>query len=193
MQFDPMFSELHRYLISYKGVNYMMDIGCGYGVPAAWLLERFPGAKVTGIDPDGGRVQVASRVVGESGAVARGAAPDVPVVSQPVNLAIMLDMVHFLRDDELQLTFEKLYERINPGDHLILRAAVPPTSRTPWTWWLENLKLRLNRIQPCYRSPEKIKAMLIQTDFEVEQMEASGTKGELVWFIVSKKVPDGKN
>jgi predicted exporter/trans-aconitate methyltransferase len=193
MQFDPMFLELPRFLASYKGVYYMMDIGCGYGVPAAWLLERFPGAKMTGIDPDVGRVQVAARVVGESGVVAKGAAPDIPVVSQPVNLAIMLDMVHFLSDDDLQLTFTQLYERINPGGHLILRAAVPPTSRSPWVWWLENLKLRLNRIQPCYRSPERIKAMLIQTDFEVEQMEASGTKGELVWFVVSKKAPDDKN
>ena len=193
MQFDPMFSELPRFLTSFKAVNYMMDIGCGYGVPAAWLLERFPGAKVTGIDPDGGRVQVASRVFGESGTAARGAAPDIPVVSQAVNLAIMLDMVHFLSDAELQLTFEKLYERINPGGHLILRAAVPPTRRTSWAWWLENLKLRLNQIQPCYRSPGRIRAMLIQTDFEVDQMEASGTKGELVWFIVSKKLPDGKN
>jgi len=102
-------------------------------------------------------------------------------------------MVHFLSDAELQLTFEKLYERINPGGHLILRAAVPPTGRTSWAWWLENLKLRLNQIQPCYRSPGRIRAMLIQTDFEVDQMEASGTKGELVWFIVSKKLPDGKN
>ncbi|MGD9370265.1 MAG: MMPL family transporter, partial [Desulfobacterales bacterium] len=177
MQFDPMFSELPRFLNSYKGIRSIMDIGCGCGVPAAWLLERFPGAKVTAIDPDARRVRVASRVVGANGKVKIGGAPDIPVVSDPVDLAIMLDIVHFLRDDELMLTFKHLYDRIKPGNHLILRAAVPPTRRIPWAWWFEYLKLKIQQIQPCYRSPEKIKAMLIQTDFDVEQTEPSGTKG----------------
>jgi predicted exporter/trans-aconitate methyltransferase len=193
MQFDPMFSELPRLLDSYKGISNIMDIGCGYGVPAAWLLERFPGASITGVDPDVGRIRVASRVIGKNGTVKTGSAPDIPVVSQPVNLAMMLDIVHFLSDDELKLTFKQLYDCINPGDHLILRAAVPPTRRMPWAWWLENVKLKLNQIRPRYRSPQNIKAMLVQSDFEVEQMLPSGTKGELVWFIASKKLPDEKN
>ena len=193
MQFDPMFSELPRFLNSYKGIRNMMDIGCGYGVPAAWLLERFPGAKVTGIDPDAGRIRVASRVVGADGQVKIGGAPDIPAVSDPVDLAIMLDIVHFLSDDDLKLAFKNLHDRIKPGHHLILRAAVPPTRRLPWLWWFENLNLKLKQIRPCYRSPEKIKAMLSQTDFDVKQMEPSGSKGELIWFIVSKKLPNEKS
>ncbi len=42
MLFDPMFRELPRFLESYHGIRTIIDIGSGYGVPACWLLERFP-------------------------------------------------------------------------------------------------------------------------------------------------------
>jgi SAM-dependent methyltransferase len=187
MQLDPMFSELPRLLEPFKGIHNMMDIGCGYGVPAAWLLERYPGADLTGIDPDADRVRVAARVVGENGRVKTGGAPGIPAVLQPLDLVMMLDIVHFLSDDGLMLTFEQLYDGIKPGGHLILRAAVPPTRRAPWAWWFDNLRLKLNRIQPCHRSPDRIRAMLTQANFEIEQTQPSGTNGELIWFIVSKK------
>ena len=190
MKFDPMFAELPRLLASCNGINNILDIGCGYGVPAAWLLERFPGTKITGIDPNAARVRVASRVVGKNGAVTTGAAPDIPIVCQPVDLATMLDMAHYLSDDELKLTFKKLYDRLHPGGRLFLRAAVAPQGRTSWAWRLENFRLKLNHIRPFHRAPENIKAMLNQADFKVERIEASGTKGELVWFIVSKRLPD---
>jgi hypothetical protein len=102
-------------------------------------------------------------------------------------------MVHFLGDDDLKLTFIQLYDRINPGGRLILRAVVPPTGHTSWTWRQDSLRLKLNKIRPCHRSAENIKALLIQTGFQIEQIEASGTKGELVWLFVSKKSPDEKN
>jgi len=193
MRLDPMFAELPRLLDSCKGIRHIMDIGCGYGVPAAWLLEQFPEAKVTGIDPDTGRVRVAARVVAERGAVTTEGAPNIPVVSQPVDLAIMLDMVHFLDQDGLKLTFERLYDRIRPGGRLILRAAVPPTGRVSWAWRIESFRHRLDHIRPCYRSTENIKAVLNQTDFQVEHIESSGTGKELVWFIASKNLPDEKN
>ena len=188
MQFDPMFTELPRFLDFDKEIKHIMDVGCGYGVPAAWLLERFPGAALTAIDPDAGRIRIAARVVGQGSTVKVGGAPDIPVVPQPVDLVTMLDMVHFLSDEALNQTFEKIYDRIGSGGHLILRAAVPPTRRTPWAWWLDNLRLKLNQIRPCHRSPEQIKAMLLEAGFAVDQMQPSGSKGELIWFSLSKKI-----
>ena len=165
-----------------------MDIGCGYGVPAAWFLERYPGAAYTGIDPDAGRVRVVARIAGENSTVKAGGAPDIPMVSKPVNLVIMLDIVHFLGDDELKQTLQQIHNRIKPGGHLLLRAAVPPTRRAPWAWWFDNFRLKLNQVRPCHRSPEQIKSMLIQANFAINLMQPSGTKGELVWFSVSKKI-----
>jgi len=45
MMMDPMFQELDQYV---QNPRRMMDIGCGFGVPAAWLMELYPQAKVFG-------------------------------------------------------------------------------------------------------------------------------------------------
>ena len=138
-------------------------------------------------------MRVAARVIGERGTMTAECAPNIPVVSQPVDLAIMLDMVHFLNHDGLKLTLERLYDRIRPGGRLVLRAAVPPKGRTSRAWRLENFRYKLNHIKTCYRPAENIKAILNQADFQVEQIESSGTGEELVWFIASKNLPDEKN
>ena len=49
-------------------MGYVNEI-ISYGVPACWLLERFPEAMVYGIDPDSERVRVASMEIGEDGVI----------------------------------------------------------------------------------------------------------------------------
>ena len=71
MQFDPMFTELPPLLDYLEDIRTIMDIGCGYGVQTAWLLERFPESNVVGIDPDAGRVRVAARVAGRKASIYR--------------------------------------------------------------------------------------------------------------------------
>ena len=64
MMIDPMFKELDKYV---KNPRRIIDIGCGYGVPATWLLEIYPQAEVYGLEPDEERVLIASRVIGNRG------------------------------------------------------------------------------------------------------------------------------
>ena len=184
MFFDPMFSELPRLIKSLDGIKTIVDIGCGYGVPACWLLERFPGSKIYGIDPDTERIRIASMVVGKRGVITQGRAPDMPMVEEPVDLAIMLDILHYLNDDVLKMTLNNLYNKLRTGSCLIIRASIPPERRFPWVWWLENFKFRLLRMPSYYRSVEQIKKVIVQTGFKIEQTEPSGTNGELAWFIV---------
>ena len=188
-----MFAELPPFLDSLKEIQTIMDIGCGYGVPTAWLLERFPGAKVVGIDPDAGRVRVAARVAGRRASIKSGSAPDIPAVSQPADLVMMLDIVHYLDDDALRRTFKNLYDRLKSGRQLIIRASIPPTRTTSWVWWLENVKLKLNQTPAYYRSAETLQTMLVETGFIVDQAKPSGANGELVWFIATKKMSHERN
>jgi len=184
MFFDPMFSELPRLIKSLDGIKTIVDIGCGYGVPACWLLERFPGSKIYGIDPDTERIRIASMVVGKRGVITHGRAPDMPMVEEPVDLAIMLDILHYLKDDVLEMTLNRLYNKLRTGSCLIIRASIPPERRFPLVWWLENFKFRVLRTPSYYRSVEQIKKMIVQAGFKIEQTEPSGTNGELAWFIV---------
>ena len=107
MLLDPMFPRLASFLHSPR---HIIDIGCGYGVPAVWLLSLFPQAKVYGLDPDRRRVTIAARAFGDRGSAAVGKAPDLPAASpDQVDTALMLDMIHLISDDELRLTLQRLY------------------------------------------------------------------------------------
>jgi uncharacterized protein len=186
MRFDPMFTELPQFLEPLEKIDVIWDIGCGFGVQAAWMLERFPGARVFGIDPDIRRVEVASRVVGKRGSIQVGLAPEIPKVAAPVDLAIMLDIIHYLNDEDLKLTLTHLLEHLRPDHHLFIRTPIPPTRRFPWAWWFEKGKQKFLR-KPSYdRSAQEIEPIIIQAGFQIERTQPSGSKGELLWFILKR-------
>ena len=180
---DPMFSELPRILDAADGVGTILDIGCGYGVPGCWLLERFPTARIYGIDPDPGRVRIAARAVGDRGRIEIGRAPDIPCPEHPADLVTMMDIMHYLNNRDLPLALKKIYQCLEPGGRLVVRATIPPTRRLPWVWWLENFKLKLSGTPAYYRSVAENKNMLLQAGFDIEKTQPSGPNGELIWMI----------
>ena len=56
MMMDPMFLEIDQFFDNPKTI---IDIGCGYGVPTAWILDQYPSAKIFGFDPDPERIALA--------------------------------------------------------------------------------------------------------------------------------------
>jgi predicted exporter/SAM-dependent methyltransferase len=187
MRFDPMFTELPGILDASEGAQTIMDIGCGYGVQTAWMLERFPGAEVVAMDPDAGRIHVAARVTGKRARLSVGGAPDIPIVSKPVDLVIMLDIAHYLHDQALQQTLNRLYDRLKNNGRLIIRVTIPPKRRYPLLYWVEEIRLRLTRVPSFYRSVKTLQILLEEAGFKIEQTAASGNKGELRWLIAAKK------
>ncbi|MBW2176844.1 MAG: MMPL family transporter [Deltaproteobacteria bacterium] len=187
MRFDPMFTELPRLLNPSEGAQTIMDIGCGYGVQTAWLLERFSGAEVVAIDPAADRVRVAARVAGKRASINVGGAPDIPALSTPADLVIMLDIVHYLDDAKLRLTLSNLHARLKQGGRLIMRGTVLPERRFPLLFWLEEFKLRLNRLPSYYRSVKSLQTMLDETGFRVDETGSSGENSELRWLIATKR------
>jgi hypothetical protein len=55
IRLDPMFSELPRFFGFSRQLRTIIDIGCGFGLPASWLIENFDELKIYGIDLDGNR------------------------------------------------------------------------------------------------------------------------------------------
>ena len=183
LRFDPMFLELQQILQSSDGIKTIIDIGCGYGVPSSWLLERFPEARIFGIEPSKKRVRIASLAVGTRGTVAQGHAPELPEVPRPADLTTLFDMVHFLNDDALLLTLVRVAERMREDGCLIIRATIRPQRRFPWVWWLENAKLRFAGAPAYYRSAEQLEKMIARSGFRITDTLPSGVHDELVWLI----------
>lgn len=186
MRLDPMFPEMEQMFRSADGVKAMRDIGTGYGVPACWLLEKFPGARLYGIEPSLERVRVAAMAVGESGLVVQGRAPAIPQDGDHVDLTMMIDMVHFLTDEDFTETLDRLRNRTRDGGRLIIRASLLPKRRLPWSWWFQNLVLRWSRIPAYYRPVLQLERMVGEAGFQVEHALASGRNEELVWLVARK-------
>lgn len=181
--FDPMFTELSNLLPSGLKVRTIMDIGCGFGVPATWMLDRYKGARVFGIEPLADRVRVASMVLGENNVIKCGAAPDLPDPDTKADLVFMLDMNHFLDDAAYLKTLGGIHDRMSEKGLLIQRSTITPQRRFPLVWWMENLKLKINSITPHYREPDIIKDMAIQAGFKITKTLPSGKNGELFWLV----------
>jgi uncharacterized protein len=186
MHFDPMFPEMEGMFRNADGIETILDIGSGYGVPASWLLERFTGARLRGIEPSPERVRVAVMALGDRGVVSQGHAPEIPEVQNPVDLSTMIDVVHFLTDEGLVETLNRLRERTRNGGRLVIRASLRPKRRLPWSWWFQNLILKWFRTPAFYRPVYQLESMVVQSGFRMEHTLASGRDEELVWLVARK-------
>jgi len=186
LRLDPMFPEMEQMFRSVDGIKTILDIGTGYGVPACWLLERFTGASLQGVEPAPERVRVAAMAVGDRGLIAQGQAPAVPAAGGHVDLSTMIDMVHFLTDADFAETLGRLRERTRDDGRLIIRASLLPKRRWPWSFWFQNLILQLTRVPAYYRPIHQLQSMVVQSGFQVEQTRASGRDEELVWIVAGK-------
>ena len=187
IRLDPMFSELPRFFESSRQLRTVIDIGCGFGVPACWLIENFAELNIYGLDPDNNRVRIASRALGPRGVIEQGRAPVVPRIPHPADAAVMLDMLHYLNDDDLRLTLGRLRDSLGDSGRLIIRAVIVPKARQSLFWWLEILKNKIRRIPACYRSFDEISALLTLAGFSIEHTEPSGPKGDLIWFVLNRR------
>lgn len=182
LQYDPLFTEIRPLLPAPAGIETILDIGSGYGVPANWLAARFPGAKVYGLEPLEDRVRVANLTLGDRGRVTRGGAPQIPAAPQRAQLATLLDMTHYLTDAELALTLQRLQGALTPDGRALIRSVIPPTRRWPLLFWIEDFKLRRQGFRAHYRSQKALEALFIGAGFQIHRQAPSGSKGELAWF-----------
>ena len=181
---DPMFQELDQYV---QNPRRIIDIGCGYGIPATWLLEIYPEARMYGLEPDEERVLIANRAVGERGHVQVGLAPDLPEVEGSVDYVMMLDMLHLINNEELQLVSGRIFEKLEEGGTLLIRATVPSGKKVPWKRWLEATRLKITGMQERFRREDEIAGFMSAAGFTVS-VHVSPTAGvEEKWFVGIKK------
>jgi uncharacterized protein len=183
MLIDPMFKELDKYV---QNPRRIIDIGCGYGIPATWLLEIYPEAKVYGLEPDEERVLIASHAIGKRGRVEAGRAPDLPEVEGAVDYVLMLDMLHLISDKEVQIVFQRIYEKLSQAGTLLIRATIPSRKRNPWKRWIETTRLKITRAPSRFRGEKEIIDCMKKAGFTIS-VYASDTKGiEEKWFVGKK-------
>ncbi len=183
MMMDPMFQELDQYV---QNPRRIIDIGCGYGIPATWLLEIYPQTKVFGLEPDEERVLIANRAIGQRGFVQAGLAPDLPSVDGSVDYVTMLDMLHYINDDELRLVLRRIYEKLEAGGTLVIRATVPSDQKVPWKRWIETIRLKFTNTKYLFRQEKEIAGLMFRAGFAVDVQASKASGVEEKWFVGKK-------
>ncbi|MDD3816131.1 MAG: MMPL family transporter [Desulfocapsaceae bacterium] len=184
LKFDPIFDDLAALLAEHKAdIKIILDIGCGYGVPGCWCLEYFPQANIIGMDPDPERVRVAALAMGERGTIFQDGAPHLPALARPVDLVLLLDMLHYLDDETMTTLFTNCFQALAPGGILVIRYAIQPEASRSSSWLLEDYRVKFSGSKPWYRSPEKMAGFMTAARLVVETNMVSPRNSELVWLI----------
>lgn len=182
IRFDPLFTDLNKIMGNRTDINTILDIGCGYGVPACWCLEHFQNARVHGYDPDPERVRVADLATAERGIITAGWAPEVPDIAEDIDIALLLDILHYLDDETLATLVANVREALGTQGVLISRYVINPPDRPSWSWRLEDFRVRSSGRKPYYRSCEELAGILEKCGFIIETNEVSPDNPELYWL-----------
>jgi len=182
---DPLFRDLEKILGESDTFKTILDIGCGFGVPACWCLEHFSQARVVGIDPDPERVRVAAIAVQERGTIMEGAAPELPKIGERPDLVLLLDMLHYIDDRQLAKTLIKLQKLMMPGGLLVARFVIRPVTNPSLSWRVEDFRARLSGCITNYRTTEFLTGLLSANGFSAPRVSPT-SNSELFWIVAQR-------
>ena len=102
----------------------ILDVGCGFGLFAAYFGQTHPRRAITGVDPNGRRVQMATRVADKVGLKRhRFFEGDVrtALLEGPFDAAYVLDVMHHIPEKDQIPVLERLRDLLRPGGILLIK------------------------------------------------------------------------
>jgi predicted exporter/SAM-dependent methyltransferase len=176
---DPMFHRLADFV---KPGWKIIDVGCGYGVPATWLLAIYPDLRFLACDLDEDRARVAARVLGKKGEVLQCRALDLPLDDERADAILLLDVLHYFSDAEFREFLGRVRPVLSPAGRLIIRVTIPGEGFRLFRF-VEEVTLRLRGVKHYFRRAEPLVRILEEVGFKVELVEPTAPRREETWFI----------
>lgn len=135
----------------------ILDVGCGFGLFAAYFGQMHQRREIVGVDPAQRRVEMARDVAAKLGHHTHsfhvGDVRDVPLEG-PFDAAYVLDVMHHIREEDQPLVLERMRDLLSPHGLLLLK----DITTEPWfglkftelmdramVGWNEPLKYRHHR------------------------------------------------
>ena len=176
---DPMFPRLADFV---KPGWKVVDVGCGYGVPAAWLLTLYPDLEFVACDPAAGRARIATKVLGVKAKVANVGALDLALDHGQANAVLLLDVLHYFQDKEVVELLGRLRAALSRRGRLIIRLTLPGT-RFSLFRFVEEKRLWVKGTKPFWRGRDRVLEILGNAGFKVDLVEPTAHGREETWFI----------
>jgi predicted exporter/SAM-dependent methyltransferase len=176
---DPMFPRLADFV---KPGWKLVDVGCGYGVPAAWLLTLYPDLRFVACDPSAGRARIAANVLRDKAKVATVGALDLDLDFEQADAILLLDVLHYLEDKDLVELLSRFRSAVSQEGRLIIRVTIPGNTFSLFRF-VEEQRLQIKGVKPFWRSRERILEILGNAGFDAELVEPTAQGREETWFI----------
>jgi 2-polyprenyl-3-methyl-5-hydroxy-6-metoxy-1,4-benzoquinol methylase len=121
----------------------ILDVGCGFGLFSAYFACMQPRRRITGLDTDARRIEIATGVARELGITdARFMLGDVRDVSleRRFDAVYVLDVMHHISAGQQLDVLERLASILKPGGLLLIKDITTEPRRGMWfTWALDRL------------------------------------------------------
>jgi ubiquinone/menaquinone biosynthesis C-methylase UbiE len=184
---DPLLGELETLVPQKADMANLLEVGCGFGIIACWLADKYPTATIHGIEADAEKLRFAALALGDRGRITQGQAPHLPSMDVLLDLVIMLDVSHCLEDWEMKKTLERIHERLLPGGLLIMRSIMKPPASPHWLWHRTHLLFKKKGGCDCYRGQASLLSMLAKCGFETVTTGTSGKRAERYWHVAKPR------
>ena len=148
----------------------ILDVGCGFGLFAAYFGQTHPRRRIVGVDPDGRRIGLARDVARKLGLEQHefhvGDVRDAELQG-PFDAAYVLDVMHHLPKDDQRRVLERLRSLLVPGGMLVVKdITTEPRAGLLFTEVLDRLMVGWN--EPlAYRHHREWGEMLTEIGFRV--------------------------
>jgi 2-polyprenyl-3-methyl-5-hydroxy-6-metoxy-1,4-benzoquinol methylase len=148
----------------------ILDLGCGFGLFSLYYAIMGPERRVTGVDLNPRRIEMARRCAASLGVTNAGYhAEDVLRWrdERRFDAIYMLDLVHHLPADSVAGTLERIADRLAPGGTLIIKdVADRPTYKRLFTLVLDRLMVGMEPIR--YWPVLELSSLLRSLGFDVK-------------------------
>lgn len=101
----------------------VLDIGCGVGLMEFYLRESGYAPPMLGIDHDAAKIREANRI-GSRYAAVRFETADARTALVGGSSVLLLDLLHYLRDDQQHALLESIADAVPRGGSVIIRDAI---------------------------------------------------------------------
>jgi len=113
----------------------IVDMGCGYGLVANYLALCLPNSKVTGVDLDAKRIQIASATVGSRKNIQFVNADAISWSMQDeCSMIIMTDFLHHVSFENQKIMLQYAYDNLQDNGALII-SEVDASIRPIYKYW----------------------------------------------------------